>query len=1305
MSRMKYNTFHNFFSQLGKVLDASGKKHKERISDFSGRVPLSETAAFQGLQTKRRNFDQPDHVGSVIPEKYRDELQAEYRKLKTVLRIPKTGAHHVRDVLANILATVMKAEKDVVPSPPHEKKGPSKARLTVFILTGLVLTIGLFWVLADVWGASVLPFLSLLARGLLAFAVFVSCLLLISVACFCNEKDKALTFVPAPRTVRLLARTALILLLVLFGVSLASNFVFSAIPFRVLFFVRLFLWAAAGGLYVWSFPVCYNSASYPIPKRKRVISVFVKISLCVLLAGVMIAGAIFVSVQSEERTLSDNRSGVSVTLNDADGMNKLDRYDLSVNTIKKENDEYTVIGKILGDEATEFVAYDIELYKNESPLDWNGSATVKLPLPSAFAMYNEANLALYYVGNGTYRQLDRKIVNNEIVFETSHFSTYVVAVKPFTVTFHSDNGSTILSGKAMWGERIGKPADPSRTGYTFAGWTMQDGDAWDFSRSVTEDVTLTANWTANRYTVTFDPAGGTVQAESRRVVFGDNYTLAVPVRARYDFVGWFAEDGTSVANDGTWQIDRSLTLTAHWEKQKAKILEVTDATVDGHEVFLWVEPNTDSVALSDKVTCSDGSVWTLADADGQEIGTKVADGLVAGENRYAISVVFTDDPETEDRFELVVFRSSEVSVRYYDGDHLEKQETVLTGKEYVPDELTSFLGYDCYWALSDVRFEGGIIRGAIDLYAVKQIKDDISGFLFESTETECNVTGIKDEKATAVVVPDYVTGIAKGAFSDCTALESITIPFVGATKNGTDDTHFGYVFGAADHTSNATAVPPTLKTVVVTGGTSVGANAFSGCSDLTNVSIPDTVNSIGASAFSGCTELTAITLPFIGATKEGASNVHFGYVFGAAEHTSNPTAVPVSLKKVVITGGTSIGQNAFYDCYNLTTVDLLGEPTSIGQSAFKGCEALTGIAIPKSVATIGVSAFSGCTALASVTLQKGLTVIGDSAFKDCASLTELAIPKSVTSVGNAVLSGCANLRSITLPDDMTGIGNDAFYGCGNLTSLKIPVGVTSIGNRAFAYSGLTSVEVPSRVTSIGFEAFKGCERMVSISLPFVGATKDGTSNVHFGYVFGANTYDENSGFVPASLQSVTVAGGSKIGFSAFYKCASLSSVTIADGVTSIENHAFSGCSGLTSVALPDSVTSIGKSAFYGCASLSSITIPPRVTSIGESAFDYCRSLTSVEIPNSTLSIGDSAFDNCDSLETVIIGNGVTRIGRYAFSSCSKLTSVTFVNSSGWWLTSTSNYSGGSIISVTDPAKNASNIKSNNQWRSNYFYRK
>ena len=108
-----------------------------------------------------------------------------------------------------------------------------------------------------------------------------------------------------------------------------------------------------------------------------------------------------------------------------------------------------------------------------------------------------------------------------------------------------------------------------------------------------------------------------------------------------------------------------------------------------------------------------------------------------------------------------------------------------------------------------------------------------------------------------------------------------------------------------------------------------------------------------------------------------------------------------------------------------------------------------------------------------------------------------------------------------------------------------------------------------------------------------------------------------------------------IGYSAFYDCTGLTSITIGNSVTSIGIHAFAFCSGLTSITIPNSVTNIGEWMFYNCSSLTSITIPNSVTSIEEAAFRYCTGLTSITIPNSVTSIGDYAFSGCESLKEVI----------------------------------------------------------------------
>ena len=150
-------------------------------------------------------------------------------------------------------------------------------------------------------------------------------------------------------------------------------------------------------------------------------------------------------------------------------------------------------------------------------------------------------------------------------------------------------------------------------------------------------------------------------------------------------------------------------------------------------------------------------------------------------------------------------------------------------------------------------------------------------------------------------MPIHVTSIGYAAFRDCWDLTSITIPFVG---DGDKNTHFGYVFGAADYKQNNDYLPLGLKSVTVTRGDSIAAYAFYGCKTITTVTTTHGISEIGDYAFSGCTSLNYFSLP---ATVKG------------------------------------IGEGAFYGCTGMTFINFSNSVQSIGKSAFQGCTGLTTI--------------------------------------------------------------------------------------------------------------------------------------------------------------------------------------------------------------------------------------------------------------------------------------------------------------------------------------------------------------------------
>lgn len=179
---------------------------------------------------------------------------------------------------------------------------------------------------------------------------------------------------------------------------------------------------------------------------------------------------------------------------------------------------------------------------------------------------------------------------------------------------------------------------------------------------------------------------------------------------------------------------------------------------------------------------------------------------------------------------------------------------------------------------------------------------------------------------------------------------------------------------------------------------------------------------------------------------------------------------------------TSIGYQAFWD-YSLTRVEIPNSVINIGEYAFSDCENLTSIVLSDGLTNIGFGAFRFCTGLVSIEIPDSVTNIGELAFSACTNLTSVALSNSMKSIGEGVFEDCDSLVSIEIPDSVISIEDYAFCQCYNLANIKIPNSVTKIGRDAFSNChSLTKVKISSNVTSIGFGAFSACSELNELQI-------------------------------------------------------------------------------------------------------------------------------------------------------------------------------------------------------------------------------
>lgn len=354
-----------------------------------------------------------------------------------------------------------------------------------------------------------------------------------------------------------------------------------------------------------------------------------------------------------------------------------------------------------------------------------------------------------------------------------------------------------------------------------------------------------------------------------------------------------------------------------------------------------------------------------------------------------------------------------------------------------------------------------------------------------------------------------------------------------------------------------------------------------------DVTIPATINGlpvarIGGFAFSGRTDITAITIP---------------------------------------NSVTRIGDQAFYACTGLTGVTLPSSVTNVGNGIFSACTNLLGITVD--VLNLSYSSVAGVVfnkdqtqiiqfpagRIGPYTIPSSVTSIRDLAFSDCVGLTSATIPEGTASIGNSAFAGCTALASISLPNSTTNLGSSVLLHCHNLASVTLGTNMPSIGNWTFAYcSNLTSITVPSSITNIGSQAFYSCKTLAAITVDPLNSAYSSVDGV----LFNSNqtmliTFPAGKGGAYTPPNSVTTFGPY-----AFASSGNLTNVVIPDSVIDIANYAFAQCVGLTSVTIPASVANIGWGIFSSCSNLTKIYFEGNTPSKG-SLFDNLAHATNATV--------------------------------------------------------------------------------------------
>ena len=655
----------------------------------------------------------------------------------------------------------------------------------------------------------------------------------------------------------------------------------------------------------------------------------------------------------------------------------------------------------------------------------------------------------------------------------------------------------------------------------------------------------------------------------------------------------------------------------------------------------------------------------------------------------------------------------------------------------IPNSVIS-IGLNCF---TDTPFfnnqpDGLVYLGSV-LYKYKGTMPENTSITIEDGTISISPEAFKNcGNLTSVNIPSSITTIGKSAFVSCDGLTSVVIPQSVTTIGEKAFGYCDYLVKSA-YPESLTNPFPSGITIAYPSDAIIDENGaiFNGdktllyfvpC-DATEVRIPSSVTSIDANAFLGCTDLTTLYYDAINCTV-------------TQDWLKDSTAI----SSFTISNGVKIIPE--YLCYNLTKLNTMTIPntvTEIGANAFNGCSSLKSVVIGAGVSLFGDFAFSiykvnkefwlpntipsgksninatinyvsdaktyYCVNspgwleykfLSSMFTVDGLVYIPISPsdrtcdLVDCtysSDYTDIIVSDKVNyrgidlklinvnpyslilnhyiktvdisnpgKVGESAFQQCTRLLSATLTNHGV-IDEAAFYNCPALRYAKVS-NHSSVNDLAFSRCFNLQELIIDNLGDIGYQAFAECGNIENLIVENKGVI--GIDAFRLGKI--QNLIVANDGLVGSSafqdctdLKTVTITSQGYIGYYAFKNCTSLQTANISNK-GSIGSYAFSGCTSLQTANISNN-SSIGSYAFNGCSVLTSAIIEEEVSAIGSKAFYNCTLLDEMLIPNSVSSLGTSAFEGCSSLDNLTIGTSITSLPERVLYGCTSLRTLSIPN--------------------------------------------